>query len=77
MSRLINKTLANANFEIWSCCIENIVAHSDLNLGPSKKKLDIQALYENHSVECTYQMRLFPGAILRCQVHGLSMHGLF
>lgn len=64
MSRLINQTLVNANFNIMNCTVENIVAHSEIPLGKNQK-LDIQALYDAHSVECSYQKNMFPGAIYR------------
>lgn len=55
MSRLINKTLPNVHFDIMNCTVENIVAHAEMGLGPNQR-LDIQALYENNSIECTYQV---------------------
>ena len=66
MSRLINDTLVNTNLHIINCTVENIVAHAEIQMLPNQK-LDIQALYENHSIECTYQRNMFPGAIYRCK----------
>mmetsp|Transcript_10958 Transcript_10958/g.27145 ORF Transcript_10958/g.27145 Transcript_10958/m.27145 type:complete len:231 (-) Transcript_10958:46-738(-) len=64
MSRLINNTLVNANFHIMNCAVENIVAHSKIPLRENER-LDIQALYDANSVECSYQRNMFPCAIYR------------
>lgn len=58
--RLLQKTLIEADFKITNCIIQNIVAHAEIAM-PRLHKLDIQAIYESHSMLCTYQKKMFPG----------------
>jgi transcription initiation factor TFIID TATA-box-binding protein len=62
--RIIQSTIFEATFRISNCVIQNIVAHSEIDMKPGQK-LDIQRMYENMAMQCTYQRNMFPGLIYR------------
>lgn len=61
---LMNDFLVGKQYSVINCQIQNIVAHTDLQLRPPTT-LDIQAMYEDMNVECTFQRHMFPGCIWR------------
>jgi transcription initiation factor TFIID TATA-box-binding protein len=65
---IINNRLENTRYRVSNCVVQNIVAHSDMMLGPGLK-LDIDAMYADLGIECTYQKNMFPGLIYRSVAH--------
>jgi transcription initiation factor TFIID TATA-box-binding protein len=64
VTRIMNSTATRTQYWVVNCDIQNIVAHSDIGVvAPSK--LDIEAMYVDLSMECTYQKNMFPGLIYR------------
>lgn len=66
IARLINSRLVGSRYYITNCDIQNIVSHVEMRL-PEGKQLNLQALYQDRSSECTYQRNMFPGLILRAK----------
>lgn len=64
VSRIMTSTLVNSAYAILNCEMQNIVAHTEVPLGHGQR-LDIQRLYREKSVYCTYQRNQFPGLIFR------------
>jgi transcription initiation factor TFIID TATA-box-binding protein len=62
--RIIQSTIFESTFRISNCIIQNIVAHSEIDMKHGQK-LDIQRMYENMAMQCTYQKNMFPGLIYR------------
>jgi transcription initiation factor TFIID TATA-box-binding protein len=62
--KTINMVYPLQAFQVYDCIVQNMVAHSTFNLLPNQK-FDIQAMYENMPVDCTYQRNMFPGLIYR------------
>ena len=64
VSRLLQRVLLGNSYAIVNCDVQNIVAHTELQL-VSGQCLNIQTMYENLAMECTYQPTMFPGLIYR------------
>lgn len=64
MARIISKYLVGTTYVILNCLLQNIVAHTGVELD-GQQRLDIQRMYRERSVECTYQKNQFPGLIFR------------
>ena len=64
VTRIMNKTAVRMRYWVANCDIQNIVAHSDIGIVPPSK-LDIEAMYADISMYCTYQKNMFPGLIYR------------
>ena len=64
LRRLLQQRLVGSDFRVRQCCIENIVAHVELNPGKGGR-LDLDAMYAQLNVHCTYNKRMFPGLIFR------------
>jgi transcription initiation factor TFIID TATA-box-binding protein len=47
-----------------NCEIQNIVAHSEAGLA-ADQSIDLQEIYETHSIDCTFQKTMFPGLVYR------------
>jgi transcription initiation factor TFIID TATA-box-binding protein len=62
--RMLNRVCPTPQFFIRNCIIQNMVAHSSLNLRGGQQ-FDIQGMYERMPVDCTYQRSMFPGLIYR------------
>lgn len=61
---MVSGALPGKSYRIMNCEIQNIVARSEVLLGPGQA-LDIQSMYETHSIDCTFQRNMFPGLIYR------------
>lgn len=66
ISRMVTEALVDCSYIILNCEIQNIVAHSEAPL-QGNQKMDIQRMYESHSIECTFQRNMFPGLIYRAK----------
>ena len=64
IGRAISRLFAHAKYCIINCDVQNIVAHSEIPLRENQI-LNIQQMYENMAMECTYQRNMFPGLIYR------------
>lgn len=64
VGKLLQSVLLGNSYCIVNCDVQNIVAHTELPL-VGAQTLNIQAMYENLSMECTYQPTMFPGLIYR------------
>jgi TATA-box binding protein (TBP) (component of TFIID and TFIIIB) len=61
---MLHRYLPTVTFQVRNLVVQNVVAHVVVPMQPGQK-LNIQRLYEDHSCNCTFQQRLFPGLILR------------
>lgn len=64
IARLMNSVMVGRTYIVVNCEVQNIVAHSEMAMGQGKT-LNIQSMYENMAMECTYQKNMFPGLIYR------------
>lgn len=64
VARLMSNLFVHVKYYIIDCDVQNIVAHSEIPLRENQF-LNIQKMYENMSMECTYQKNMFPGLIYR------------
>ena len=64
---ILRECHAGERFEIIAHQIQNIVANVTIPVTHGRR-LDIQAFYNDHSAECTYQRSMFPGLIFRSAV---------
>jgi transcription initiation factor TFIID TATA-box-binding protein len=62
--RMLRRYMPFIEFYVVNNTIQNIVAHVALRLPPGAR-LNIEQMYDAHSVLCTYQPQLFPGLIYR------------
>jgi transcription initiation factor TFIID TATA-box-binding protein len=60
---LLKQSMPDISFRLRHVKIQNIVGNVDLNL--QNAYMDLQRLYEEHGVFCTYQRNMFPGLIYR------------
>jgi transcription initiation factor TFIID TATA-box-binding protein len=60
----LKKCMPSCKVRLLSVKIQNIVGNVDLNLDKTRF-LNLNRLYESHSVFCTYQKNMFPGLIYR------------
>ena len=60
---LLRNNLPDISFKLRQVKIQNIVGNVDLKL--ENQHVDLQRLYEEHGVFCTYQRNMFPGLIYR------------
>ena len=60
---ILRKDIPDVSFRLRQVRIQNIVGNVDLKL--ENKYMDLQRLYEEHGVFCTYQRNMFPGLIYR------------
>ena len=66
IARLINSVLVSHTYSVVNCEIQNIVAHSEIMV-TGASSLNIQSMYEDMAMECTYQKNMFPGLIYRAR----------
>lgn len=64
ISRITTSALVGCHYQILDCEIQNMVAHSEAELG-TNQKLDIQRMYDTLSIDCTFQRNMFPGLVYR------------
>lgn len=56
ISRIVNRALPCRSYAAMNCEIQNVVARSEVGLSEGQR-LDIQAMYETHSIDCTFQVQ--------------------
>lgn len=61
--RLLRRGIVSAKFKLKNVNIQNIVGNVDLCL--KDKYIDLDRIYSEHNVFCTYQKSMFPGLIYR------------
>ncbi|KAJ1482396.1 transcription factor TFIID-domain-containing protein, partial [Baffinella frigidus] len=66
VARMLQRYLPGVSFNVRNMVVQNVVAHVVISMRPGQK-LNIQKMYEENSCNCTYQAKLFPGAIYRAQ----------
>lgn len=64
VSRIITSTVVNSRYLILNCELQNIVAHAEIPMKHGQK-LDLEKIYSDKSIYCTYQRNQFPGLIFR------------
>ena len=64
LARLLSKVLPGERFWLQGCSIQNMVGHVELPL-VTGARLDLQAMYSQLALNCTYQRKMFPGLIYR------------
>ncbi len=64
MAKVIGRLFDQCVYQIIDCDVQNIVAHAEIPLSLGQT-LNIQQMYENMPMECTYQRNMFPGLIYR------------
>lgn len=62
--RLLRRGIRSASFKLLNVHIQNIVGNVSLNL-KSDQRVDLDRIYREHNVYCTYQRNMFPGLIYR------------
>tara|TARA_B100001094_G_C18187790_1_gene805036 strand:- start:1062 stop:1727 length:666 start_codon:yes stop_codon:yes gene_type:complete len=60
---ILRKGMPDVKFGLRQVLIQNIVGNVDLKL--NNQEMDLQRLFEEHGVYCTYQRNMFPGLIYR------------
>ena len=61
---ILRKGIHGVSFRLTSSVIQNIVGNVNLNLDETQC-IDLDAMYRDYSVYCTYQKNMFPGLIFR------------
>lgn len=61
--RILRNGIPDIKFDLMHVRIQNIVGNVDLQLGNGE--MDLQRLFDEHGVFCTYQPNMFPGLIYR------------
>lgn len=64
IANLITKVFFDKTYKVSGCDMQNIVAHTHIAL-LQNEILDLQKMYEEMSLECTYQPSMFPGLSYR------------
>ncbi len=59
--RLLRRGIMSASFKLRHVHIQNIVGNVSLNL--SNQRVDLDRIYREHNVFCTYQRNMFPGNV--------------
>jgi len=76
LKAILRKRLVGTDFHMRKCTIENIVAHVEVPIPPGHH-LDLNAMYAELNIHCTYSKKMFPGLIFRpeaCPVVCLCFH---
>jgi transcription initiation factor TFIID TATA-box-binding protein len=60
---LLNDCMPGRCFSLQACDVQNIVAHVEVPV--HGQTLDLQAMYSEMALNCTYQRKMFPGLIYR------------
>jgi len=60
---LLRECLVGHEFTLVTCDVQNMVAHVEVPVGQGC--LDLQRMYAQMSLNCTYQRKMFPGLIYR------------
>ena len=61
---LVSTVFFNQKYAANGCVMQNVVAHTALDIPPGKL-LDLQGMYTEMALECTYQPSMFPGLSYR------------
>jgi len=61
---LLSECLPGHSFQLHACDVQNMVAHVEIPVGKGGG-LDLQAMYTQLALNCTYQRKMFPGLIYR------------
>jgi transcription initiation factor TFIID TATA-box-binding protein len=61
---MLRTGIPGVSFQLTSSVIQNIVGNVNLQLTQSQY-IDLDSLYQDNSVYCTYQKNMFPGLIFR------------
>ena len=62
LALLLSQVLPGESFWLQSCSIQNMVGHLELPL-VTGARLDMQTMYLQLALNCTYQSKMFPGLI--------------
>jgi transcription initiation factor TFIID TATA-box-binding protein len=60
---LLNECVPGHVFRLHACDVQNMVAHVEIPVNGGS--LDLQAMYSQMALNCTYQRKMFPGLIYR------------
>lgn len=60
---LLDDCLPGHCFQLTACDVQNMVAHAEIPVNGGS--LDLQAMYAQLALNCTYQRKMFPGLIYR------------
>lgn len=63
IAELLNDCIPGHSFHLMACDVQNMVAHVELPVMGGT--LDLQAMYSEMALNCTYQRKMFPGLIYR------------
>ena len=61
--RILRTNIISARFKLLDVRIQNIVGNVSLNL--KGQEIDLDRIYKEHCIYCTYQRNMFPGLIYR------------
>jgi len=64
IAQLVSSVFVDKQYEVEGCDMQNIVAHTSIGLNEGQF-LDLEKMYEQMSLECTYQPTMFPGLSYR------------
>ena len=64
IAELLSECLPGHAFRLHACDVQNMVAHVEIPVGEGGS-LDLQAMYTQLALNCTYQRKMFPGLIYR------------
>jgi transcription initiation factor TFIID TATA-box-binding protein len=63
IAKLLDECLPGQTFQLTACDVQNMVAHAEIPVQGGS--LDLQAMYAQLALNCTYQRKMFPGLIYR------------
>lgn len=63
IANLLRECVVGHHFTLATCDVQNMVAHVEIPVGQGC--LDLQRMYAQLAINCTYQRKMFPGLIYR------------
>ena len=63
IAELLNECIPGHVFRLHACDVQNMVAHVEVPVNGGS--LDLQSMYSQLALNCTYQRKMFPGLIYR------------
>lgn len=63
IAKLLRECVVGHQFTLVTCDVQNMVAHVEIPVGSGC--LDLQRMYAQLAINCTYQRKMFPGLIYR------------
>lgn len=63
IANLLRQCVVGNQFTLATCDVQNMVAHVEIPIGQGC--LDLQRMYAQLAINCTYQRKMFPGLIYR------------